>query len=332
LDTPCVIVTDSVERAETFFNRASCPEPADLSGHCDPALKDLLFGPGSVHAITVPNLAVPARFRLLILQKWAGRSNLEMLTEAQRKGIAIPDGLVCGAVAGKDFVGRFDRSWQCVGGNLHAVVHLEPGLTLQRAGPAFSILAAVACVDAVRVKMSGANREAEDGPPAPRIKWINDVYLGTRKVAGVLTRQTYHDPVITDVFLGIGVNVLSDPDVERDRFVPAVGSLASILPGPEWAPGLFLVEFLRRVDYWYDRLLADGVRPLLESYSSHSNVLNRSVRIYEDGFGLGSAGGDSRRLVARGRVVSVLDDLSLRLEGVSRPIAAGRLAFDSDCD
>ncbi len=323
LNSPCAILTDSVKEAESFFNRALEPEREETHGSCDPGLARVFFGRGPVHSVSVPSVAFPERFRFLILQEWAGRSNLEMLTDLQRGRTAIPDGLVCAAVAGRGFLGRFDRPWQSVRGNLHAVIHLKPALTLKKAGPAFSILAAVACVETIR-------RLAPNHSPAPKIKWINDVCLGPRKVAGVLTRQTYQDPRITDVFLGIGVNVLSDPDVAPDRFVPAVGSLASSLPGPEWTQGLFLAAFLQTVDHWYDELLAHGARSLVDAYRSHCNVLNRAVRIYEDGFL--SQRSDHRGLVARGRVMEILDDLSLRIEGVTDPIASGRLAFEADCE
>lgn len=323
LNTPCVILTDSVKEAESFFNRALEPEREETLVDRDPGLIRLFFGQGPVHSGTLRSVAFPDRFRLLILQEWAGRSNLEMLTELQRGRTAIPEGLVCAAIAGQGFLGRFDRSWRSVRGNLHAVIHLEPALSLEEAGPAFSILAAVACVETIR-------RLAPDRSPAPKIKWINDVCLGARKVAGVLTRQTFQDPHITDVLLGIGVNVLSEPDVEPDRFVPAIGSLASSLPGTEWTPGLFLAEFLESVDHWYDTLLTQGARSLVDAYRSHCNVLNRTVRIYKDGFL--SRGSDSGNLIDRGRVTEILDDLSLRIEGVAEPIASGRLAFEADCE
>jgi len=337
LNRPCVILTDSVEEAESFFNRALEPEGATAPrggdkgrSPCDPALARAFFGRKTVHSLTVPSVSFRERFRLLILQEWAARSNLEMLTELQRGRAALPDGLVCAAVAGQGFLGRFDRSWQSVRGNLHAVIHLEPALTLEQAGPAFSILAAVACVESIRPMTSGADGAMPDRSPLPRIKWINDVCIGPRKVAGVLTRQTYQDPHITDVFLGIGVNVLAEPDLEPDRFVPAAGSLASSLPRSEWSPGLFLAAFLERVDHWYDRLLTEGATSLVDAYRSHSSVLNRTVRIYEDGFR--SSGEGSNRLVARGRVMEILDDLSLRIDGVAGPIASGRLAFEADCE
>lgn len=318
---PCTILTDSVEAAETFFDRALRPLPGQPEQTCSADLTGPIFGSRPVHAVEAPAVDFPPRFRLLVLQEWAARSNIETLSDLQRGGVAIPDGLVCAAVSGERFVGRFDRSWECAGGNLHAVIRLEPALTMEQAGPAFSILAAVACVEAIGRIL-----------PIPRIKWINDVFLEGQKVAGVLTRQTFQEPHITDVLLGVGINVQAVPDVNPDRFVPAAGSLASLAPGSAPSPGLVLAELLISIDRWYGDLLARGPRSLLDAYRSHSSVLNRRVRIYADGYRCGDSGDEPGRLVARGRVTEILDDLSLRLDGVSTPIASGRLAFEADCN
>jgi hypothetical protein len=159
----------------------------------------------------------PDLFPLLLFQEKAARSNLDVLSALEREGKAIPNGLVCAAATGAGFLGRLDRSWRCLPGNLHAVIHLEPRNAPERAGAAFSILAAASCVDALRLSMpeegegegplEGAALEAENSAtgqgaakkPAPSIKWVNDVCIGKAKIAGFLTRQTYQDPLITGV-------------------------------------------------------------------------------------------------------------------------------------
>ncbi len=46
-------------------------------------------------------------------------------------------------------------------------------------------------------------------PLSPQIKWVNDIYLGTGKVAGILTEAftDFETMVVTGVIIGIGINI-----------------------------------------------------------------------------------------------------------------------------
>jgi len=300
-----------------------------------------------IRALRVAGFDPPSRFPYLVVQGRASRSNLEVMTGLDRQGIALPDGLVCIALQGERFMGRYDRSWNCRAGNLHAVIHLKPRLAPEAAGAAFSVLAAVACVDAVVQIVTGSVAEADRTAGAvptespaprvdttalrPRIQWINDVWIGDHKIAGVLTRQSFMAPYITDVYLGIGVNVLVNPEITSLPFVPKSWCLAEAYPHITWSPGTFLGTFLEKLDRWYSRLLREGWTCLLRFYRESSNVLGRNVRIFEDGYGFGESGRGTRRLLGRGVVEAVEDNLALKLRGTTEPFGTGRLAFDEDC-
>ena len=47
-----------------------------------------------------------------------------------------------------------------------------------------------------------------------RIKWPNDLYVGPRKLAGVLVEARWRDQKADWVAIGIGVNIVSPPEVE----------------------------------------------------------------------------------------------------------------------
>jgi biotin-(acetyl-CoA carboxylase) ligase len=146
----------------------------------------------------------------------------------------------------------------------------------------------------------------------------------------MLTRQTYQSPDITDVFLGIGVNVLADPELAANEFVTGAGSLAGVY-GDNRTPGEFLLDWLAALDGWYDRVLDRGAAALLPFYRRHSSVIGRRVRVYEDGFGFEGGRAGARRIIARGTVEEINDDLSLAIGGIDEPVSAGRLAFEDDC-
>ncbi|MFH1998047.1 MAG: biotin--[acetyl-CoA-carboxylase] ligase [Planctomycetota bacterium] len=263
------------------------------------------------------------RFPMILLSEQAQRSNLETVSDLHRRGIPVPEGLVCVAYTGKGFLGRHDRTWQCEPGNLHAVFHLKPMITPAAAGPAFSILAAVACVETVDKLYPHAG--------APTLKWVNDLFVGKKKIAGVLTRQTFLEPLITNAFLGIGVNVQVEPRLMPDPFVPDTGCLRKLYDDPTLAPGHFLIALMEQMETWYDRLLTEGVGTLLNYYRAHSEVLNRQVRIYEDGYGLSRIKISDRKIKAEGEVEAILDDLSLKIRDLDLPVSSGRLALVEDC-
>jgi len=332
-----LVLCDDPPAARTWFGvPAARAAPCPLTG-LEPALRaaaPAVFdrGPCPVYGrpeppppfrLEVPSWRPPPRFRILLLAARAGRSNLDVLTGLLRRSVPLPEGLVCAAVRGRGFLGRFDRTWRALEGNLHAVVHLAPRVELGRAGAAFTAMAAVAAAEA-------AARLAPGVPP-PEIKWVNDLFLEGRKVGGVLTRQSCQASLITNVLLGIGVNLRADPRLPPDPFVPATGCLAELRPGGTWSPAAFLRALLERIEHWYTRLLRRGPAALLEAYRRHAGFIGRRVRVFEDRYGFEEGGVAGRRLLARGRVKGVADDLSLLVEGCPGPVRSGRMAYEEDC-
>lgn len=318
------IITDLGDEAAGFFGM-----PAARIVHTLPnppsdgrSLFEALFGGKRLQRVLLPEKNLPRGFPLVCVIAKSPRSNLDTLSELLRAGVCLPDGLVCAAVEGEGFLGRHDRTWRVERGNLHAVIRLKPDMKAEKAGPSFSFLAALALVDAIRARPGLS--------PPPRIKWINDVLVEDRKIAGLLTRQTFQDPCISDVLLGIGVNVLSDPGIPENPFVRGSGCLARLYPQKGWSPGGVLLDLLKALKRSYDLLIKEGFSPMMERYRTSSNVKGREVRIFQDGFGFPEDGLEGRELIARGRVEEILDDLSLRIRGASRPVAKGRLVFEED--
>lgn len=325
------VLTDMQADALSFFEGSQCNR-LDLKNVMTPGISmaaQAMLGEKTPHAFEISHSHSKSRFSIVLLSENARRSNLDTMTELLRKGVDLPEGLICAAYTGKGFLGRHDRSWICEPGNVHAVYYLKPAMEPAHAGPAFSILAALACVDTILRQNHGIRQNPDS--LAPVIKWVNDVFVGRRKIAGVLTRQTFRDPVITDVLLGIGVNVLVEPDLDPDAFVPESGCLRKIFPRASHSPGAFLLALTERLEAWYERLQSEGVEPLLEFYRRHAAILGREVRIFEDGFGFEDSELSERTILAKGKVEAVLDDLSLKVGDSEAPISNGRLAFEEDC-
>lgn len=104
--------------------------------------------------------------------------------------------------------GRSGRTWVSVSGNLYAsfLTSLEcrPESVYQ-----LSLLAGVAVVDAIRA----AAAEQGASIPSLRLKWPNDVLIGTAKVAGILPETTaIPGEKSLSVVVGIGLNLVGQPD------------------------------------------------------------------------------------------------------------------------
>jgi BirA family biotin operon repressor/biotin-[acetyl-CoA-carboxylase] ligase len=140
--------------------------------------------------------------------------------------------------------GRQGRPWVSPRGNLHLSVLLRPPSEVAGLVP---ILGGVATARALVA--AGVD---------PRLKWPNDVLVGERKLAGVLSEAASGAPGIEWVVLGLGVNV--DPEEELPDAATSVRQeTGRDLPVPELA-ALILAE----IRVWY-HALAEGRAGLLRT-------------------------------------------------------------------
>ncbi len=111
-----------------------------------------------------------------------------------------PHGAVFVADAQRTGRGRQGRSWTSPGGgNLYASFILRPDRPPEE-------LAGLTLAAAVAVA-----RSLEELGAAPTIKWPNDVLLGGRKLAGVLTELHLLDEGGPVVVVGVGINLAAAP-------------------------------------------------------------------------------------------------------------------------
>lgn len=95
--------------------------------------------------------------------------------------------------------GRFGRPFFAShSGGIYMSLRLSPNLPLLEFKP-YTILAAAAVVKAIQ------NLTTLD----VQIKWVNDIYLNQKKVAGILTEaiSSMETQTVTDVVIGIGINL-----------------------------------------------------------------------------------------------------------------------------
>ncbi len=131
-------------------------------------------------------------------------------------------------------------------------------------------MAAVAVCEAI---------EAVSGQPA-QIKWINDIYVGGKKVCGILTEASFglENGLVEYAVLGVGINVYPP----RQGFPKELESIAgAVFQSPQDdGKNRLAAEFLNRFMDGYTHLeQADYV----EKYRARSLVLGREVSVLTGG-------------------------------------------------
>ena len=94
--------------------------------------------------------------------------------------------------------GRFQRPYFSPDkGGIYMSLHLQPNLPYQNL-PAYTLLTAGAIYKAIK------NLSLIDVD----IKWVNDIYLNQKKIAGILTEAitSVETGLVTDVIIGVGIN------------------------------------------------------------------------------------------------------------------------------
>ncbi len=156
--------------------------------------------------------------------------------------------------------GRRARSWHSPPGlGIYASLVLRPRVEAPKA-PLFTIAAAVSVATALRA-----------GGVVARIKWPNDVLVGTRKIAGILGESRGSEPEIRDLVIGIGLNVHQEAGDFPGDLAPTATSLrieSGAAPRRAEILAAVLEEFERR----YSRLLRGAPDDLLRDWGTLSAV------------------------------------------------------------
>ncbi len=92
-----------------------------------------------------------------------------------------------------------------------------------------------------------------------RLRWPNDIMVGTRKLAGVLVERFAADTAV----VGIGVNVFNHPEAGQPALTQATARVADL------APGVFTVEdvsrqILRELRAAHAMLVDTGFQPIAD--------------------------------------------------------------------
>jgi len=166
--------------------------------------------------------------------------------------------------------GRRGRSWVSpAGANLLFSVLLRPPTDGDRVFVLTMVLA-MAGLKAVG-RVTGVNA---------MIKWPNDLYVGTRKLAGILTEFSVKGKKTDWAVLGMGINVGWHPEVPEGG-----GALATSLleeTGQRVSRNDLLFQILAGFETLYRDVVQGNMKALYEEWNRNCLVLGKSVVVESD--------------------------------------------------
>jgi len=208
-----------------------------------------------------------------------------------------PHGAVVIANAQERGRGRHGRTWSTPPGETLALsVVLRPRVE-PAALPPIALVAGLAAREAIALRVPGA-----------MVKWPNDVWIGERKIAGVLVEGALSGARVEHVVVGIGINV------SRTEFPPGLSATSLALESsPDLDRGALALDLLDALDRELAAWLA-APTSIAERLSPHDLLAGREV-VLEDGT-RGVASGiepDGRLRVRSGELVRLAHAGEVRL-------------------
>lgn len=188
------------------------------------------------------------------------------------------------------------------GSGIYMTLILQPGAAAESILP-LTTMAAVAVTEAIE-QLCGLR---------PEIKWVNDVYLQSKKICGILTEAEsgLEAGVVSSVVVGIGINV------HATDFPPQIQESACALNCRGLRRNRLIAEVANRL---LDLAANPADHSYLDSYRGHSMVLGREITYQERGgeiraraIGVDELGGLEIELADGSRQVLRSGEISLRL-------------------
>lgn len=241
---------------------------------------------------------------------WLGNERVELdicdSTNDEAAALAsrgAPHGTVVMARSQRAGRGRLGRAWYSPPGeNLYLSCVLRPRCAPARVPP-ITLAAGLGVVDAVTA--AGASAVLD---------WPNDVMLGNRKLAGILTEMSSRGQRVEHVITGVGVNLATE------HFPPHLADIATSLrlAGVKVEPQVFVTALLAGLERWFDRFFAGGVPAIAPAWMERAGL---------------RAGQQGKRVratfpgaVVEGRIAGIDDTARLHIvddEGRSHWVVAG---------
>ena len=112
------------------------------------------------------------------------------------------------------------------------------------------------------------------------IKWPNDIYLGNKKIAGILAECSMVSNQVQAMVIGFGVNLNMEAELLKEIDKPATSILSET--GKKVDRDQFLQDIIASLNDLYHEATSNGIDRIFESWKKSSKLLNRSVTLLLD--------------------------------------------------
>jgi len=164
--------------------------------------------------------------------------------------------------------GRAGRSWVSPPYlNLYLSVILRPTLP-PSCTPQITLMSAVALADTIHFFL----------PSAPEIKWPNDILVGGKKIAGILTESCCEAQGVVFVVVGIGVN-LNFPRELMPKSIRNQATSFLILNQKPLDRGTFTSRLIQDLDRCYGILEGNGFPIIAKRWEGFFRLRGKRVRV-----------------------------------------------------
>ena len=179
-----------------------------------------------------------------------------------------PEGTVVVAEAQLKGKGRRGRSWfSPAGEGIYVSVILRPRVPPSEA-PQLVLMAAVAAAEALL---------AQAAIPVS-VKWPNDILVGGKKIAGILTEMRLAGDRIDHVVIGMGVNV-NTPAEGLPREIAAIATSLCAVTGRTFPRTGLLRAYLEKLEGWYTLFQERRFEPIRERWLEIARIIGKQVKI-----------------------------------------------------
>lgn len=174
--------------------------------------------------------------------------------------------------AGRGRLGRTFYSPSKTGIYISMIYAPENGITEPAKLTAFS---AVAVCRAIK-KLYGIQ---------PAIKWINDIFIGGKKVSGILTEgiMNFETARIESAVIGIGINISDNPDALPDDVKKVAGSITGDFASNKdnrSSNTVTRAAFASQVAGEVLQILSEDSATVIEEYKNLSFLLGKTIKVH----------------------------------------------------
>ena len=252
-------------------------------------------------------------FDFLYLAKHSQNSQFDVLHKIINSNSKIPNKMACLAITGEKFHGFRNRAWTAEKGNIHLTIHFKPKQTFENLHVGLLVLAAVSILETIDT--------IPDLRGGAKTKWVNDIVIDNKKVAGIITQSFSQGNKVTGALIGIGLNVEVIPLINKDIFTPEASCLKHFSNSENCNLKKVFTQLLARLSANIDLLNSADYYSLLNKYKKRSAVIGKNAEVYSDPIeGIPS-------LIIKGKVKDINERLELIFENSEEKINKGRLSL-----